>query len=293
VVEPPPVARTAWQQRVWKLKRCFARPRGIAWPLAAYLHGILFLALGLFLIKCPVKTAPLVLNATFAEVDRPVETPVMTFEDSQQEEAEPQEAPEPEPTTETPEEEPEPEEFEPADSVDSSDAELSDTEAEPDNGTLSSTPGKGAGAASTPGGQTASGPSETVEEVQVPPHAVTSGRFSAWTEPASPQPGQPYVIIVLVRLPARVKRYYSTDLTGTVIGSDGYRKSIRGSRREELPLTNHTARIVIPIVGSEHGKKDTIVVQSRMLRERRVLQLVYSRTGLKRHPKLNGFRVTK
>lgn len=29
---------------------------------------------------------------------------------------------------------------------------------------------------------------------QMPSHAVTSGRFSAWTEPASPKPGQPYRI---------------------------------------------------------------------------------------------------
>jgi hypothetical protein len=218
-----------------------------------------------------------VLNATFAEFDRTEETPVLKFEHSQQEEAEPQEPQDPEPTEETPNEEPEREELEPTEWIDSSHAELRETEAEPADGPPSSAPGPGTPAASPSGGESSAKPSEKVEEVKVPPHAVTSGRFSAWTEPASPKPGEPYRIIVLVRLPARVKRYYSTDLTGTVIGSDGYRKSIRGSRRQQLPLTNHTARIVIPIVGSEHGKKDTIVVQSRMLRERRVLELVYSR----------------
>jgi hypothetical protein len=245
--------------------------------LAAYVHGILFLAFGLFLIRSPVHTAPLVLNATFAEFDRAAETPVMTLEHSQQEEAEQQMPPEPEPKQDAPSEEPDRGESEPTNWMDSSHAELRETETEPADGPQSSTPGQGTLAESPPGRETSPEPSETAKEVLVPPHAVTSGRFSAWTEPASPKPGEPYRIIVLVRLPTRVKRYYSTDLTGMVLGSDGYRKSIRGSGRDELPLTNHTARIVIPVVGSERGQRDTIVVQSRMLRERRVLDLVYSR----------------
>ncbi|MCA9210933.1 MAG: hypothetical protein KDA55_21390, partial [Planctomycetales bacterium] len=114
-------------------------------------------------------------------------------------------------------------------------------------------------------------------KVPTPPHAVTSGNFTAWTEPPLPLPGQPYRIVIMVRLPLRVKEYPSDDLTGVVVGSDGYRKIIRGSPYEMLPIDHHTARIEIPVVGSERGYKDTIMVQSKILRERRNLELTYPR----------------
>jgi hypothetical protein len=244
------------------------------------LHLVLLLALGLFVLEAPVRTAPLLLYATFAEFDRAEETPAVRMESPQSlNESEPERLREPELASEQQTEQAalEPAPFESAELAGYLDAKLRSAEPVPPlNPPVSHS--------QPPLAQTASdgGRSEPVAEpkpIPVPSHATTSGRFTAWTEPPCPRPGQSYRIIVLVRLPERIQRYYSSDLTGMVIGSDGYRKYIRGSSQEALPLTNHTARLVIPVVGSDRGFKDTVVVQSRILRERRVLELVYSRAA--------------
>jgi hypothetical protein len=246
--------------------------------VAAYLHVILLLAFGLFVIDRPIKTAPLVLHAVLADYEQTAETPVMRFETAQAtKETQPETPqPEPEPNQQRPEEKRESQPFESAELAEL----LGTSRPSVDSSDQTTTESRGDSPAS--GRPNSAGPEPPAP--QLPSHAVTSGRFSAWTEPESPQPGQPYRIIVLVRLPARIQRYYSSDLTGTVIGADGYRKHIRGSSSDELPLVNHTARIAIPIVGAERGWKDTIVVQSRILRERRVLELIYNRGQNRRRP---------
>jgi hypothetical protein len=249
--------------------------------VAAYLHLVLLLALGLFVFEAPVKTSPLVLYATLADVDQTAETPVMHVETVPEEEgAEPEVSPEPDSDPEEPSDLPDHPLDQPLEPFESNelarylDAALREAE----RSDQAETPAKPAEpvSAGKPGESFRSAPSQ-LDPAPVPPHAVTSGRFSAWTEPASPKPGQPYRIVILVRLPSHITRYYSSDLTGMVIGFDGYRKVIRSLPRQQLPLVNHTARIAIPVVGSEHGWKDTIVVYSGILRERRVLELVYRR----------------
>ena len=65
-----------------------------------------------------------------------------------------------------------------------------------------------------------------------------------------PSPGQPYVIVIQVILPERVSRYTRGDLSGVIVGADGYRKFIQTNPDEELPITDRTARIRVPVVGS-------------------------------------------
>lgn len=121
------------------------------------------------------------------------------------------------------------------------------------------------------------------EPLEIPPapsvaeRAVSSGNFLVWVEPAVPFAGEPYCVYVQIRLPERVKRYSRTDLTGVLIGSDGYRKSISGPEREDIPLIANTATIVIHVVGAARPEADTLVIRSRLLRQQKTIRLVYGR----------------
>lgn len=106
-----------------------------------------------------------------------------------------------------------------------------------------------------------------------PARAVTSGSFSVWLDPPFPRSGEPYSIYIQVRLPERIKRYTWGDLSGYVMGSDGYRKAIQGHRRQQIPLSDHTATIVVPVVGAERLEMDTIVIRSRILKQQRMIEL--------------------
>lgn len=107
----------------------------------------------------------------------------------------------------------------------------------------------------------------------LPPHAVTQGSFAVWTDPAYPKAGEPYRIIVQVRLPEKVRRYSTSDLEGLVIGTDGYRKQIPGTVRAYLPILNGQVRLEVPIVSADRNVNDTIMIRSRMLREAQRLTL--------------------
>lgn len=107
----------------------------------------------------------------------------------------------------------------------------------------------------------------------LPPHAVTKGSFAVWTEPTHPKAGEPYRIIVQIRLPEKVKRYSTADLEGLVIGTDGYRKQIPGTVRAFLPILDGQVRLEVPIVSADHNVNDTIMIRSRMLREAQRLTL--------------------
>jgi hypothetical protein len=121
------------------------------------------------------------------------------------------------------------------------------------------------------------------EPLEIPPspsvaeRAVSSGSFLVWVEPAVPFAGEPYCVYVQIRLPERIKRYPRTDLTGVLIGSDGYRKSISGPERGDIPLIANTATIVIHVVGAARPEADTLVIRSKLLRQQKTIRLVYGR----------------
>jgi len=100
-----------------------------------------------------------------------------------------------------------------------------------------------------------------------PPHAVSAGSFSVWTEPANPDPGEPYRVIIQVQVPKGVTEYDVTDLEGFVVGSDGYRKPVPGFWRGHLPVVDGFARFVVPIVSADARVHDTVLIRSRMLKE--------------------------
>ncbi len=142
---------------------------------------------------------------------------------------------------------------------------------------------------------------------RVPENAVTAGSFTAWTTPIenkfgadppkpgdSPRPGQKYWITIQIRVPPNRRVYSLSDLSGVVIGTDGYEQRIPYDRRNEVPqvfVVNEEGALVkpgtsIPVVngvvqlriwvpGAVELTKDTIEVKSRMLNEEQTLELMF------------------
>ncbi len=125
--------------------------------------------------------------------------------------------------------------------------------------------------------------------------AVTKGSFTVWTEPEAPDAGQPYLIIIEVRLPSDTRAYRVNDLSGYVIGSDKYRQKIpydstaphnsfftdedkklqQMSSSERINVRGNKVQLAIKVPGASRLVKDTIQIHSRKLRERQELELVF------------------
>lgn len=124
--------------------------------------------------------------------------------------------------------------------------------------------------------------------------AVTRGSFTAWTVPEDPVPGQQYRIVIQVKLPAHLKRYRISDLDGRVVGTDRYQQKLpiddekpantrtirRGKlviarRNELLPVRNHVVELSIFIPGAENLVRDTIHIESKILKEKQTLEIVF------------------
>lgn len=117
-----------------------------------------------------------------------------------------------------------------------------------------------------------------VPTLNVPSYAVTKGSFSAWTEPKDPEPGEQYFITIQVRLPdnqLKGKAYPVKDISGMVTGTDGYKKVIRFRPNEKIEVQDGVIEFKLLIPGAAQLVKDTIRIQSRMLKEKQTLQLVF------------------
>ena len=123
---------------------------------------------------------------------------------------------------------------------------------------------------------------------------VTKGSFTAWTVPKDPKPREEYQIIIQITLPKKLRRYRSSDLSGKVIGTDGYTQGIPYDRRKPsaakttrkgrlvvvkqrayLPLKDRVAQLAITIPGAGMLVKDTIVIESRILKEKQTLVIEF------------------
>ena len=127
--------------------------------------------------------------------------------------------------------------------------------------------------------------------------AVTKGSFTAFTLPANPQPRQAYSIVIEIRLPDGDKVYRVTDLSGKVVGSDGYTQKIpydsrapgasgypvekggikRLESRTVLDVVRNRVQIIIKVPGGAQLVRDVISVRSRKLREEQELELVFGK----------------
>lgn len=117
-----------------------------------------------------------------------------------------------------------------------------------------------------------------VPPVAVPSYAVTKGSFSAWTVPEDPEPGQNYVIRILVRLPGEWKpsaKFRLRDITGMVIGTDGYKQAIKFRTTQMAEIQDGAVQIEILVPGARKLVRDTIRIESKLLKEKQVIQLVF------------------
>ena len=64
---------------------------------------------------------------------------------------------------------------------------------------------------------------------EAPPNSIAKGVFQFWTVPSSPTTGQDYVIHILVNHGVTSESYTKEDLSGEVIGTDGYFQGVNGS----------------------------------------------------------------
>ena len=117
-----------------------------------------------------------------------------------------------------------------------------------------------------------------VPAINVPGHAITKGSFSAWTVPEDPKPFETYVIMIQVRLPDKLLKngkYRPRDITGWVIGTDAYKQAIKFPTNQVVDVKDGTVNLEIVVPGARQLVRDTIRIESKLLREKQVIQLVF------------------
>lgn len=278
-VDAKPLASLTWLEQLRRLQQHIVNSPYFSWSVAAYVQVLLLVILGALVLSPVTKQEPLQITVSFSDA-----APQVDKEEDKVVIAPPEVTPKPKPKPEPKPEEPVPELPEEPEEETSQQLEANQFSPPEVESSAKSEP------ADTPQGKTdtqapPSKPppkplpkkpkSRTPEARPAPAHAVVVGAFSAWTEPAFPAPGEAYVIVIQVTLPERIKRYSSGDLSGVIIGADGYRKFIHGNKAHFLPIVHHTARIRVPVIGAERARQDSIIIQSRILRQRQLIELRY------------------
>lgn len=124
-------------------------------------------------------------------------------------------------------------------------------------------------------GESGDGAGLGVGALKVPGHAQTKGSFSAWADPRDPKPNEDYEIVIQVKLPEDVKKFRASDISGVVIGTDSYRQTIKFKSNEVLPIENGIVRIRIHVPGAYKLVRDTIRIESKMLREKQIFEIEF------------------
>lgn len=130
--------------------------------------------------------------------------------------------------------------------------------------------GKGSGSGSGDG----DGTGMALPAVNIPKYAVTKGSFSVWTDPKDPVPGISYEIVIQFRLPANIKKYRGSDLSGIVIGTDKYRQPIQLGNRT-FPVEDGSVQVRVRVPGADRLVRDTIRVESKLLREKQEIEIEF------------------
>jgi hypothetical protein len=129
-------------------------------------------------------------------------------------------------------------------------------------------------------------------------NAVTVGSFTAWTVPKDPDLNEDYLIIIQVKLPYTYKssRYRASDLSGLVVGTDNHRQAIPWdvrwpnstftsnangeirpvAKKDYLPVKNRVSQLIVKVPGSKiPATRDTIKLQSKVLKEKHTLEIIF------------------
>lgn len=232
------------------------RSRWLTYLVAFYLHVVALLALAVIYLHAPLDISPIIINAVMSDSE-PIESSAIEIFTTEAE------VTPTEPANETPEV-----------------LAMSASTMIPmlDENALDSLPDALAAMATSHSGpaepaKSVAKPQAQAVAVKAPRNAVSAGSFSVWTEPDNPDPGEPYKIIVQIRMPDGTERYSLADLEGVVVGSDGYQKMIPGNLRGFLPVQDGHVRFEVHIVSADENVQDTVFVRSKVLREAQKLQL--------------------
>jgi len=106
-------------------------------------------------------------------------------------------------------------------------------------------------------------------------NAITKGRFTVWTIPEDPGPSQSYWIIIQVKHENPLIDYTRVDLSGTVVGTDGYLTQIATHNPANLQVTDNIAKLALQIPGGAGLVKDTIEVKSSILEEEQTIVITF------------------
>lgn len=124
--------------------------------------------------------------------------------------------------------------------------------------------------------------------------AVLKGSFSAWTVPEDPSPGETYMIVIRIKLPAEAKLFRVSDVVGSVTGTDNFsllipfdkqRPGLTVTERkgnvvavkvgEYLPIVDGHVQLMVKVPGAAQAVRDTIEIKSKLLKESQRLELVF------------------
>jgi hypothetical protein len=146
--------------------------------------------------------------------------------------------------------------------------------------------------APTPAAAPAPAPAQEPTPATPPANAVTAGSFTAYANPASPQPGEDYQIFITVTLPGNTTNYLESDLSGTLNGTDGYVQDLGASKKHgtgsaadqlggidtlapDFTVTGNQATLTIWVPGAAPGVEDTINIHSALLNETQALHIQF------------------
>lgn len=110
----------------------------------------------------------------------------------------------------------------------------------------------------------------------VPDSAVTKGRFTVWTEPENPKPGQRYRILIEVKVSEKLEKYPRCDLTGRILGTDGYVQNFGGPAEHGFyAVKDQKVRLHVAVPGASQLVKDVIQVKSKRFDEEQRIELEF------------------
>lgn len=124
-------------------------------------------------------------------------------------------------------------------------------------------------------------PDTTDDDIQLPDNAIVKGSFRAWTVPADPEPFAAYEIYIDIKLPSSNSNYTQNDLSGSVIGTDGYTQPIGrdaltvGFHGQRFDVQNGRATLILVVPGALNLVKDTINIRSDILNESQAIEIVF------------------
>lgn len=126
--------------------------------------------------------------------------------------------------------------------------------------------------------------------------AVSAGSFTAWTVPEDPKPGQDYMIVIRIKVPKGTTSYRVSDLSGQIVGTDGYTLTVpvdRNPSRADRTKTERSGRLVpvksrdrlrvveghvqlmVDVPGAASLTRDSIRLKSKLLKEEQKLEIVF------------------